>query len=130
MRRPETAAIENAQRPTPNAQRSTLNAQRSTLNAQRSTLNAQRSTLNAQRSTSNAQRPTPNVQRPTSNRKNLDQLFCEDIRFRGCFGCFFGQAIELQIVEPAIMTGFLEQFGVGADFLDPAKVHDHDLIGR
>ena len=41
----------------------------------------------------------------------------------------FGAAIELQIVETAIVAGFGQQLGVGADFFDVAAIHHHDLIG-
>src|SRR5437016_609635 len=40
----------------------------------------------------------------------------------------FGTAIELQIVETAIVAGFGQQLGVGADFLYATAVHHHDLI--
>ena len=42
----------------------------------------------------------------------------------------FGAAIELQIVETAIVAGFGQQLGVGADFFYVAAIHHHDLIGR
>jgi len=42
----------------------------------------------------------------------------------------FAVAIELHVVEPAIVTGFFEQFGVRADFFDVALIHHDDLISR
>ena len=41
----------------------------------------------------------------------------------------FGAAIELQIVETAIVAGFGQQLGVGADLFYVAAIHHHDLIG-
>ena len=42
----------------------------------------------------------------------------------------FGAAIELQIVETAVVTGLGQQFVVRADFFHVAAVHHHDLSGR
>ena len=40
----------------------------------------------------------------------------------------FRAAIELQIIETAIVAGFGQQLGVGADFFYVAAIHHHDLI--
>ncbi len=41
----------------------------------------------------------------------------------------FAFAIELHVVKPAIIPGFIEQLGMGADLFDVALVHHHDLVG-
>src|SRR6266700_4877516 len=47
-----------------------------------------------------------------------------------CFCCaFLLSTIELVIVQPPIVAGFLEQLGVRADLLDAATIHHDDLIG-
>jgi hypothetical protein len=38
----------------------------------------------------------------------------------------FGAAIELQMVETAVVTGLGKQFVVRADFFHVAAVHHHD----
>ena len=38
--------------------------------------------------------------------------------------------VELHVVKPSIVPGFLEQLAVRSNFLDVAVVHDNDLIGR
>src|SRR5437879_6781858 len=42
----------------------------------------------------------------------------------------FGAAIELQIVETAIIAGFGQQLIMRADFFYVPPIHHHDLIGR
>ena len=58
----------------------------------------------------------------TASADDLEQFF----RLRVLM---FGAAIELQIVETAIVAGFGQQLGVGADFFYVAAIHHHDLIG-
>ena len=41
----------------------------------------------------------------------------------------FAARLKLQVVEPSIVAGFVEQLGVGADLLDATSVHHDDLIG-
>src|SRR5438045_5644471 len=38
--------------------------------------------------------------------------------------------VELMIVKPAVVAGFVQQLGVCADLLDAAIIHYDDLIGR
>src|SRR5438270_4451488 len=41
----------------------------------------------------------------------------------------FAVAVELHVVEPAIIDGLLQELPVGANILDETLVHDNDLIG-
>jgi len=61
----------------------------------------------------------------------LTQWLHELFNKNACFGFgFLLNAIELVIVQPAIITGFFEQLGMCADLLNSARIHHNDLIGR
>src|SRR5262249_14970147 len=38
-------------------------------------------------------------------------------------------AIELVVVQPAIVSGFVQQFGMRPDLLNPAGIHHDNLVG-
>src|SRR5881394_959336 len=59
----------------------------------------------------------------TDSADNLEQFFRLRI-------LVFGVAIELQIVETAIVAGFGQQLCVGANFFQLTAVHHYDLIRR
>ena len=61
------------------------------------------------------------MERAPKSTERLDQK----ARFR-----FFLMPVELHVVKPSIVPGFLEQLPVRSNFLDVAVVHDYDLIGR
>ena len=56
----------------------------------------------------------------------LYQFFNQNARLTNWFALHL---IKLQIVKPPIVTGFVEQFRMGADFLYPSAIHHNDLIG-
>ena len=67
---------------------------------------------------------------PLANKRGragpLNELFHKNARLNGTF---FLAAVELVVVQSAIVTGFLQQLGVCSDLLDAPRIHHHNLIG-
>src|SRR5262245_9687450 len=59
--------------------------------------------------------------------RSLHELFNKNSGFGFAF---LVNTIELVVVEATIVSGFVEQFRVCADLLNPARIHYDDLIGR
>src|SRR6266567_2960054 len=77
--------------------------------------------------------PSPEKNRPSRTiylcncfNSGSNQLFHKNT----CFGvAFLVNTIELVVVQAAIVSGFVQQFRVCPDLLNPAGIHHDNLIG-